>query len=226
MGARVLQQVAEGAAQRHRPARHQHPAGVGGREFVAEIRKVGSDAVDQRMEIDRACPFPPHVLADERQGVLRHALHLVQHREDLRPRVLVLDELGLDAQARDRCPQIVRYRRQHGRAVTHVAVEPPAHEVEGPHGAADFQGAGLRQVTHLLAPAEPTGGRREAPHGFRDAASREDRHARHAEDRQQEREQERPAPGRRARQRSHGDVQPAPVPMVTDAANQCSRQSS
>ena len=88
------------------------------------------------MEVHRARRLLPHVLADERQSVFGHALHLVQHREYLRPGVLVLDELGLEAHE----------SASSGRAVSPPAwpcghaVEPPAHEVEGAHGAADLTG--------------------------------------------------------------------------------------
>ena len=53
------------------------------------------------------------------------------------------DELGVKAQARDRSPEVVRNRREHRGSVSHEAVEPFAHDVEGLHGAAHLHGAGF-----------------------------------------------------------------------------------
>ena len=156
---------------------------------------------------------------------LGHPLHLVQRGDDLRPRPFVVDELGVKAQARDRGPEVVRYRREHCRAVPHEAVESFAHEVEGLHGAAHFHGAGFRQVAHLLAPPEPVGRVREALHGFRDPPPHQDGHHGHAESRKHEREQESPAPtAARPAAAPTATFSQRPSPMSTDAVNQWRRQ--
>ena len=49
----------------------------GYRDLVPEFRKVGRDTVDERTEVDRACLFAPHVLADERERLLRHPIRTV-----------------------------------------------------------------------------------------------------------------------------------------------------
>ena len=65
VGGRVLQQVAQRPAQRRGPAGDQDPPGVRDRDVVAELREIGSDAVDQGMQVDGAGFFPLHVLADK-----------------------------------------------------------------------------------------------------------------------------------------------------------------
>ena len=126
---------------------------------MAEIREVSGYAVEQGMEIDRSRRLALHVRPDERQGVLRHALHLVRRADDLPSGVPVLDELGMEPEAGEWSPQIVRYLRQLDRAVAHVSIEPSAHEIEGPHGAADLERAGLQQLVDHLTPTETASGR-------------------------------------------------------------------
>ena len=178
---------------------------------MPELREVGGHAVDQRMQVDVARLFPLHVLAYEGERVVGHPLHLVERGKDPGPRLRVLDELGVQAQARDRGPEVVRDCRQHGRAVTDEAVEARAHEVERAHRVAGFHRPGLGQVVHRRAPAEPPGRRREAAHGLRDPACAQDRHYGDGERREEEAQHEGPAPGRRAGRRPHRHVQPAPV---------------
>ena len=54
------------------------------------------------MEIHRPRLLPMHVLADEGERFPGHPLHLVERGEDLCLRFRVLDELGVQQQARDR----------------------------------------------------------------------------------------------------------------------------
>ena len=135
VGGRVLQQV----AQRGRPAGNQHPVGVRHINVMPELREIGGDAVEERMEVHHSRLFPLHVLADEGESVLGHALHLVERGENLRLRLRFLDELGAQAQARDRGPEVVRDRGRPERAARGARrprSRPPSRTARGAPGSA------------------------------------------------------------------------------------------
>ena len=135
--------------------------GVENGEFMAEIGEVDGHAVDQRMEIDRACSLALHVLPDERKGVFRHSLHFVQRADGSSSGSLPCSRSSAwSRRAGDRGPEIVRNGRQHGHAVAHVALEPVAHEVEGAHRAADFDGG--RSPAARPSPRHGRAGRRQS----------------------------------------------------------------
>ena len=73
------------------------------------------------------------LLAGEGQRRLDHVLHLVERRQDPGPGLLVVDELGAQAQRGDRRAQIVADRRQHPGAVVDEAAQPRLHPVERRH---------------------------------------------------------------------------------------------
>ena len=153
-----------------------------------------------------------HVLADEGERVLGHALHLVERGDDLRPGLRVLDELGVKTQARDRRSEVVGDRGEHRRAVADVAVEPCAHEVERAHRVAGLDRPGLGQVHHRLATAEAARPPFARPRiGFASRRPVSTATAAMPKRREEEGQHEGRAPGGRAGRRPHRHVQPAPV---------------
>ena len=135
------------------------------RHVVPQIRQIAHHAIDQSMDVDLPRLFLGHVLADEREGLLGHALHLVQAGNDLFARVLIVYELRLQTQTGDRRPQIMGNRGEHSRAITNKAIEPFPHLVEGTDGMAGFKRARFLKILNFLAPPKLIGCRREPAHG-------------------------------------------------------------
>ena len=125
--------------------------------------------------------------------------------------LLVLDELGAQAQGRDRRAQIVRDRRQHAGAVLDEALQAGMHAVEGAGRLAHVGRPALGHRRHRLAAAEPLGGGRELRHRPGQAAHHEDHDhgQRHRHD--PHRDQRRHGPVRVGRRQARADVQPPAV---------------
>ena len=92
-------------------------------DVQAEVAQILAQTLDQGGEIDRAGILAARLLAGKGERRLGHALHLVQRLQDLGARLVVVDELGAQAQRGHRRAQIVRDRREHAGAVLDEALQ-------------------------------------------------------------------------------------------------------
>ncbi len=140
----------------------------------ADIREAVADGLHHRGEVHEAVAsrVPLLPVADEGQGRLHEAVHLVEVAQGRGPRPLVLDELGAQAQPGDRRAQVVADGGEHLRAVVDEAAHAGAHPVERARHRQHLLRPGLRQgdvvvprAEALRRAGEPGERRRERPRG-------------------------------------------------------------
>ena len=133
-------------------------------------------------QVDILARLPGRIVTGEAQGRGDHILHLLEIDEHFALLFLVLDKLGAQAQARNRCAQVVGYGRDHLRAVLDEAADAVLHLVEGADGVAHLPGPGFGEGRGVHVQPQAFGGARKAGEGGAHARDDEDRKKDDAED--------------------------------------------
>ena len=181
----VLDEIAERPFQRRRPAGIGKAGRLGEGHRLAELGEIVDLARDGGGEIDAAGRLGRRIFAGKGERRLGHALHLVERREHLRLRLVIVEKLGAELQRGDRRPQIMSDRREHARAVGDEADEPLLHPIEGSDQPPRLVGAGLGEERRRGAAAEGVGAIGERLQRPRDPPGddHDDGEARHRHDR-------------------------------------------
>ena len=211
---RVVHQVGDRALQRHRPSlRHHQPLRprIGNalrRLRPARIRRLVEHGAAERREVERHRGLGGRLVAGEGEGRRDHRFHLVEVGQHPPPLLLVLQELGAEAEAGDRRAEVMADRRQHLRAVADEAADAPGHGVEGAGGGGDLRWSLLWQGRRVHVAPEPLRRLRQVAHRPRQPPHRPERERRRGRRHHDEGEQEGLGmPGSRPRQ-LHPQVQP------------------
>jgi hypothetical protein len=174
----VVHQVAD------RTPEHRQLAGVRGR---GRLLRPALDQIDSTPEralvLDEAVQQRFHVDGLRGLGVLQSAQvgqHAVDHRlhgvdvgvQFLLPRG-VIDQLGAQAQARERRAQVVRDGRERPAALDHQLTQPLLHEIEGLGSATHFDRAGFLQRRRIEVARKGVGRLGHLPQGPGDPAHRQ-----------------------------------------------------
>ncbi|CAB3810524.1 hypothetical protein LMG28614_07293 [Paraburkholderia ultramafica] len=211
---RIVDEVADDAAQRLRPRHHRPTEAAFQRHLLARVDIVADQAVEQRIRIDAA----RHLGCAVHRPRVRHAFfhqrfHLLQILSELRALRVVVHHVDAQAHPCDRRLQIVRDRRQDLHALGHVGRDPVLHRVERARGPRHFRRSTFRQTVRLQVRAQRIGRQRQLMQRTGRQPHRQPA-ARREHDQLQQQHQRQPARQRRARHRAQIDRQRCAVAQL------------
>ena len=161
----VVDEIGKAALQGDRNGQYGHARLAIECDILAGIDSVGTNAREQRIQVDALHPAATAYTRGKVQPLLDHALHRAQVCDQFVAQALVSHLFQPQTQPRNRRLQVVCNRRQHLRSFRDVALKARLHPVERCRRVADF-GRTLFGQWRLIDIAAERGSRpRETPQG-------------------------------------------------------------